>query len=144
MWSRRALLDVSIEDGSMIAYTKRAISLGFAVIICNPNEVFWYKGKGVIILPKANVEFDSIPDCEYNEYVTTSVIDRVFDFFMEKLSMPDNWREAMMLNGEEESGLEQLDNKAQKSFEDDLLVNDVQDKIHYYMEKSEGSNSGWD
>jgi hypothetical protein len=32
----------------MIAYTKRAMEMGFSVVITNPNEVFWYKDKGVV------------------------------------------------------------------------------------------------
>nr|CAG8436557.1 881_t:CDS:10 [Entrophospora candida] len=35
-------------DGSMISYVKRAREMGFSVIIVNPNEVFWYKGKAVV------------------------------------------------------------------------------------------------
>ncbi|CAJ0828843.1 8803_t:CDS:10, partial [Entrophospora sp. SA101] len=47
-WSRRVMIDVSINDGSMISYVKRAREMGFSVIIVNPNEVFWYKGKAVV------------------------------------------------------------------------------------------------
>ncbi|CAG8681023.1 23632_t:CDS:10 [Dentiscutata erythropus] len=46
IWSRRALIDISVIDGSMINYAKRALDLGFSVVMLNPNEVFWYKGKG--------------------------------------------------------------------------------------------------
>ncbi|CAG8491071.1 358_t:CDS:10, partial [Funneliformis caledonium] len=67
IWSRRVLSDSSVMDGSMITYTKRARELGFAIVITNPNEVFWYKGKGVLILPKTSVTFDTIPGSESPE-----------------------------------------------------------------------------
>lgn len=38
------------KDGSMISYIKRAREMGFSVIIVNPNEVFWYKGKAVVCI----------------------------------------------------------------------------------------------
>ncbi|RHZ79603.1 hypothetical protein Glove_143g9 [Diversispora epigaea] len=77
IWSRRVLTDTSIVDGSMITYTKRAISMGYSVVICNPNEVFWYKGKGVLILPRANVPFDAIPGSESPEEHTAYVFKNI-------------------------------------------------------------------
>ncbi|CAG8762443.1 10729_t:CDS:2, partial [Acaulospora morrowiae] len=92
-------------------------------------------------------------NCEYNEYVTTSVIDYVFDFFVKNLTMPDIYHEAMDDDEYDENILENLD-KAQKIFAGDSLVNDVQDKIQFgdytdcpiypLSEKGSGSGSGWD
>ncbi|EXX77469.1 hypothetical protein RirG_023450 [Rhizophagus irregularis DAOM 197198w] len=67
IWSRRVLADKSVVEGSMIAYTQRAIEMGFSVVITNPNEVFWYKDKGVLILPKSTSEFSTIPGSESPE-----------------------------------------------------------------------------
>ncbi|RIA95330.1 Arb2 domain-containing protein [Glomus cerebriforme] len=67
IWSRRVLADTSILEGSMIAYTKRARELGFSVVITNPNEVFWYKDRGVLVLPKTTSEFSTIPGSESPE-----------------------------------------------------------------------------
>ncbi|CAG8782243.1 4162_t:CDS:2, partial [Racocetra persica] len=48
-------------DGSMINYAKCVLELGFSVVILNPNEVSWYKGKGVLILLKTTSPFNTIP-----------------------------------------------------------------------------------
>ncbi|CAG8534026.1 7737_t:CDS:10 [Ambispora gerdemannii] len=67
LWSRRMLTEKSINDGGMVTYTKRARSLGCSVLITNPNEIYWYKGKAVVTLPKATVPFDPIPENESPE-----------------------------------------------------------------------------
>ncbi|KAF0441493.1 argonaute binding protein 2 [Gigaspora margarita] len=77
IWSRRALIDISVIDGSMINYAKRAIDLGFSVVLLNPNEVFWYKGKGVLILPKTTAPFDTIPGSESPEAHTNYVFENI-------------------------------------------------------------------
>ncbi|CAG8496568.1 1701_t:CDS:10 [Cetraspora pellucida] len=77
IWSRRALIDISVIDGSMISYAKRALDLGFSVVMLNPNEVFWYKGKGVLILPKTTAPFDTIPGSESPETHTNYVFENI-------------------------------------------------------------------
>ncbi|GBC10298.1 hypothetical protein RclHR1_00950035 [Rhizophagus clarus] len=78
IWSRRVLADQSVVEGSMIAYTKRAREMGFSVVITNPNEVFWFKDKGVLILPRSTAEFSIIPGSESPE----SHINYVFENFV--------------------------------------------------------------
>ncbi|CAG8485701.1 9889_t:CDS:10, partial [Dentiscutata heterogama] len=77
IWSRRALIDISVIDGSMINYAKRALDLGFSIVMLNPNEVFWYKGKGVLILPKTTAPFDTIPGSESPEAHTSYVFENI-------------------------------------------------------------------
>ncbi|CAG8585093.1 36946_t:CDS:2, partial [Racocetra persica] len=72
-----ALIDISVIDGSMINYAKRALELGFSVVMLNPNEVFWYKGKGVLILPKTTAPFDTIPGSESPEAHTNYVFENI-------------------------------------------------------------------
>ncbi|KAG9307499.1 hypothetical protein G9A89_017329 [Geosiphon pyriformis] len=85
VWSRRVMTDLS--EGAMIAYTKRARDIGCSVVITNPNEIFWYKGKPAFTLPKPTVTFDPIPENDspeahleyvFNNFVIPSEAKKIF------------------------------------------------------------------
>ncbi|CAJ0911903.1 14953_t:CDS:2 [Entrophospora sp. SA101] len=106
-WSRRVMIDVSVNDGSMISYVKRAREMGFSVIIVNPNEVFWYKGKAVHTLPKTNVPFKIIMGSETPESHTNYVFENfviVFEHVAKKLEQLENG--ATEYNDENEGDIE--------------------------------------
>ncbi|CAG8508126.1 748_t:CDS:10 [Ambispora leptoticha] len=87
LWSRRMLTEHSINEGGMLRYTERARSLGCSVVITNPNEIYWYKGRAVVTLPKATVPFDPIPENEspeahldyvYKHFIQPSAAKKIF------------------------------------------------------------------
>ncbi|RUS14019.1 hypothetical protein BC937DRAFT_94461, partial [Endogone sp. FLAS-F59071] len=45
-WSRRVIIDDNIYVGSMLDTMARVRKEGYEVFIFNPNENFWWKGKG--------------------------------------------------------------------------------------------------
>jgi len=70
-WSRKIIINHSLHIGSQFEYIQRAQSLGFSLVILNPNANFYINNEGI----QKSVTHNATPE-EHVRYCWENVISR--------------------------------------------------------------------
>ncbi|KAI9270725.1 hypothetical protein BDA99DRAFT_502546 [Phascolomyces articulosus] len=75
-WTRRAMCDDNLINGSMIQVATLAKERGYETIILNPNGIYWYDGKAREMPPLTHMNFVMLPENEGPEVHCSYVFDK--------------------------------------------------------------------